>query len=270
MRPPAKWSNISTFTRGSGNALISHGFLVKAAENAEPPARKIIDWLVTRGRRGSPPRLPPRQSYHAGVFWGARRLSYIPSEIEVCEIFIARTPSSSYLKRLGFGQKDYIHNHFYAYLTLMESSYDWGLRLSRSVFNLGEPPAGFEGRSPLASEWMERTGVSHELRRLASRAKAVRQIRYAIVTPMMIRDVNLLTEPFLKSCLYLAQAAGRSFDKGDAKGVFSDTVSPAEISTVVGHVAEQRSYLTRTIGRLLDNLLPVYEKWTGVFSSVKY
>jgi hypothetical protein len=247
----------------SGNSLKDHRFLLKVAKNAKPAVRQIADWLTAaRKRPVDPPRLPPRHSYHAGVFWGAVKLCHIPREIKACEIFIVNVPSNSYLNQFGFGQQDYIHNHYYAYLMLIESSYDWALRLCHSVFNVGEPLVG----SSIATKWMERTGISQELQRLASRAKAVRQIRHEIVIATMTRQVNLLTEPFLKSCLSLAQDVG-SFNK---KAALSNMVSPAEISRLVGYVAGQRSDLTKTIDTLLDNLLPVYEKWARVFSSVKY
>lgn len=268
MTSRAECSKISVSVSDSGNSLIAHQFLLKVAQNSEPAIRKIIDWLtVARKHRINPPRLPRRQCYHVGVFWCGSKLSNIPREITVCEIFISKIPSKSYLNRFGFRQQDYIRNHYYAYLMLMESSYEWALCLCHSVFNLGRPLVGFQDPSSFANEWMERTGVSHELKRLASLAKAIREIRHGIITPTMIREVNLLTEPFLKSCLNLAQAEGSTFDK---KGALSDTMSPAEISSLVGYVARKRSDLTKTIDKLLVNLLPVYEKWTRVFSSVKY
>jgi hypothetical protein len=248
----------------SGNSLKDHRFLLKVAKNAKPAVRQIGNWLkAARKRRVDPPRLPLRHSYHAGVFWGAGKLCHIPREIKACEIFIAGTPSNCHRNQFGFGQTDYVHNHYYAYLMLMESSYDWALRLCHSVFNLGEPPVG----SSIAGEWMERTGVSQELQHLASRAKAVRQIRHEIVIPTMTRPVNLLTEPFLKSCLNLAQAGVGSFKQ---KRALPDTLSPAEILRLVHYVSKNRVDLTKTIDALLNNLLPVYEKWTQVFSLVKY
>jgi hypothetical protein len=247
----------------SGNSLKDHRFLLKVAKNAKPAVRQIADWLTAaRKRPVDPPRLPPRQSYHAGVFWGAGKLCHIPREIKACEIFIASAPSNSHPDQFGFGQQDYIHNHYYAYLMLIESSYDWALRLCHAVFNLGEPLAG----SSIASKWMERTGVSQELQRLANRAKAVHQIRQEIVIATMTRPVNLLTEPFLKSCLNLVQDVG-SFKQ---KGAPPDTLSPAEILRLVHYVSKSRGDLTKTIDALLNNLLPVYEKWTQVFSLVKY
>jgi hypothetical protein len=128
----------------------------------------------------------------------------------------------------------------------------------------------FDDPSVLVGEWLKRTGVSHELERLAVQANAVRETKQGIVTPTMIRKVNLLTEPFLGSFLNLGLVEARPIPTIDRKRLFLDTVSSADISKLVGHVARQRSDLTETIDALLDGLLPVYEKWTQVFSSVKY
>ncbi|HSE90493.1 MAG TPA: hypothetical protein VLJ79_30070 [Candidatus Binatia bacterium] len=127
----------------------------------------------------------------------------------------------------------------------------------------------FEDQSPVASEWMKRTGVSHKLERLTSQADAVREIKQAIVNPTMTQKVNIFAEPFLRSCLNLGPAAEDPISSFDKKHSF-DTVSAAEISKLVGYVARQRGDLTKTIDTLLDDLFPVYEKWTQVFSSVKY
>lgn len=252
--------------------ILAHPLLVKAAENLKPRVDELIAWLVPSGQRPSKPRpLALGESYHVGVLWYGISLSNIPKWITVCEAFLGKIPSSSYLTRVGLSRQDYILSRYQVHAVLMVAGYDLALSLCNSVFNLDDPTVQVREQSLLNNEWVQRAGISYELKRLGNLVKRHRETGYGILSQTEKREIGVLNEVlFLDSTVNLWLAAERPISLRAAKRRFLHQTFRLEVSKLVSDIESERGNLIKSVRKLLDKLLPIYDKWTQVISPVNY
>ena len=222
---------------------VVHPFLQEAAKNTSSLAYQIFACpFLGKQQRLNLRRLPRSQRYHADAYRSATYLACIPQRIKACEAFISKQPSSYYLGRVGFGQKDFIRDHYYAYTILLKSSYDLALQLIRSVFNLGNLP--IENRSKAQFEiWFQRPHVKRELIRIAKLTLPARVSFCRCSDFKLGLNGEISQDAEISFYLRFAHVVATPdvFCSQTRREV--DSIAPAEVSALIVHMSEQRTNL---------------------------
>ena len=242
--------------------LVSHPLAKKVLDNHSPLIFKRED-VIKRGKVRSDEKNELRECewYHYDVFMNLLAIISGVGRLEKSQIFIRTFPLPRSYEKKGINQHTWIEYHYSHYVITLVSLFDIALRLTNSVFSIGNRERDCKPDLIMKNFWVKQTPVEQALADFDKLIKPHKDGRNLYVHRGKVLDIaSVMKSDYLDRLKDLSSIQMLGFSEPFIGRENIDSEYKGHVKKICEKLQEERGNINDVIWRLFDTILPIYDE----------
>lgn len=251
--------------------LYSHPLAKKVVDNHSLLILKREDEIKRGKVRKELKSVSGNEWYHYDVFGHFVAITSGVDRLEQCQNFIRTFPRPRNYEKKGINQHTWIEYHYSYYVINLVSLFDIALRLTNSVFRLGNRERDCKPELIKMNSWVEQTPVKQALENLEQLIKPHKNARNLHVHRGKVPDIaSVMKSDDLDLLKHLSFIQMRGFSVPFIDREIIDLAYKGHVKKICKKLQEERDNVHDVTWRLFDTLLPIYDEKSTALEMVAY